>query len=168
MARDSSRRIKFVVVFAALIALAYIGLLFLPYFRVLNTQTGQLYHSVTGFSVAFGNSSDHVKGSNILIIAEIGGAAGGFITFVFMLLFLFKKNESPFMYFLLGLSIPCIAMAIASNFLAGPLFLSINKINNKALVYSPFLYVSVVLSILSFVTNAFILIYASLSGRRHR
>ena len=171
MAKDSSKKLKFFVIFATLVALSYIGFLFLPYFRVLNAQTGQLSYSVTGFSVAFGKSTRdgiHIKGSNIMIIGEIAGSIGGLMTLIFCILFLFKKNESPFMYFILGLSIPCGALAIASIFFAGPIYQNINQITNKTLIYSPFFYVTATLTIASFILNGFLLLYASFSGRRHR
>lgn len=163
-----SKRSKFVVIFAALVALSYVGFLFLPYFRVYNSQTGQLNQSVTGFSVAFGKStnSEHIKGSGLMMVAEIIGAVGALSTLIFSVWYLIKKKESPFMYFILGLSIPCMAFAIASVFCAGPIYKNVNKIMNRTLIFSPFFYITAVLTILSFAINVFILFYFSFQGRR--
>ena len=168
MAKDISKRMKLFVVLAVLMALSYTGFLFLPYFRVLNTSTQQLGYSVTGFSVAFGKStnSEHIIGSNIMIIAEIAGMVGGFATLVFAFLYLFRKNDTPSMYFILGLSIPCGALAIASIFFAGPIYQNINRVVNKTLVFSPFFYLTATLTIISFLMNGFILFSASLLNRR--
>lgn len=163
MNTSESKRMKLVAILMALLALSYAGFLFLPYFRVYNAQTGQLGYSITGFSVAFGknSSSEHIIGSNLMIIAEIAGMAGGLITLIFALWFIFSKNHSPFMYFLLGLSIPCIASAIASIFLSGPIYQNLNSIHNRVLIYSPFFFITATLTIISFLLNGFILIYSS-------
>lgn len=165
MERKNQKRYNIIIIVAALIALSYIAFLFLPYFRVYNSQTKQLSYSVTGIVIAIGKTSSGsvIKGSNTILVGEIVGSCGGLLTLVFTLLYLFKKNHSGIMYFLLGLSVFCIAFQVATVLLSGPIYQSVNEVKNRTLLYSVSYYFTLVLSIISFLLNLFIIFYASFS-----
>lgn len=168
MSKPVERKHILIVLVASIMALSYIGFLFLPYFRVYNSQTKQLSYSLTGFTIAIGKSSSgsRIIGSNILLLGEIVGSCGGLLTLVFALLYIFKKNHNGIMYFILGLSVLCIAFAIASIFLSGPIYQANNEVKNRTLIYSVPFYFTCVLTILSFLVNLFIIFYVSFADRK--
>lgn len=168
MSKQVERKHIIIVLAAALIAVSYIAFLFLPYFRVYNAQTKQLSYSLTGVTLAIGKSSsgERIIGSNVLLVGEIVGSSGGVLTLIFALLYIFKKNHDSFMYFILGLSVLCIAFAIASILLSGPIFQTNNEVKNRKLIYSVSYYFTLVLTIMSFLANLFIIFYVSFADRK--
>lgn len=170
MISKTQRKHNIIVIIAAIFALSYIGFLFLPYFRVYNAQTKQLSYSLTGITLSLGKSSSGaiVKGSTLLLVGQIIGSCGGLLTLAFSLLYIFKKKHNSIMYFILGISVFCIAFALASILLSGPVYSSNNEIKNKTLLYSPYYYLTLVITILSFLLNLFIIFYVSFSDLRSK
>lgn len=165
MAHKNQKKYNFIVIIAAILALLFIGFLFLPYFRVYNDQTKQLSYSIRGTTIALGSSSNGavIKGSNVILVGQIIGSFGGLLTLLFMIMYLIKKDHKPIMYLFLGLSVLCIAFQIATILLSGPIYQSVNEIKNKTLIYSVWYYFTLVISIISFLLNLFIIFYASFS-----
>lgn len=170
MTTNLQKRHNIIVIIAAIISLSYIGFLFLPYFRLYNSLTKQLSYSLTGINVALGKYSSGavIKGSTVLFVGEIIGSCAGLFTLIFTLLYLFKKNHNAVMYLILCISVFCTAFAIASIFLSGPLYQSLNEVKNKTLIYSPWYYITLVLTIISFLLNLFIIFYVSFIDLRNK
>ena len=157
------------LIISTVCSLVYSVLLFLPYFLDVNKLTQSVNHIVYGYQIGFGVkglSDVNIIGSGFTLICQLFGMAAFIFSLVFLLYFVVSKKRIPIMFFFFGLTIPGMALAATSLMVSWPLYQRLNATKNDIAIYTWVYFVSVVVTIVSFLINCFLLVYLATSTRK--
>lgn len=169
-ARGIRARMIAMALFTALAAACYPGFLFLPYFRFTGIVTNAS-DMVTGIEASVGFSEPGAFAitprNDVLLAFNVIGMVGALLALIFTLWLIFSPRKSPYIFLILALAVPCLAVALAGILLSGPLHRKAAALNSFTIDYTWQFYVTLGLAVLALVLALTTLIYGALHlGRR--